>query len=98
MSGLALQVASGGRRLTVHCHYCGAVLPCPPDQPDLWAWLKKDDVREFYRSHREHSGASADELVGAEIEFDDELIETEREELPSMVNLLDMEQRRSSNV
>ncbi len=38
----------------------------------------------------------ADELVGAELEFDDALIEAE--ELPSMVNLLDMEKRRSSNV
>jgi hypothetical protein len=88
-SGFALQVASGGRRLTVHCRFCGQTLACP--ETDLWVWMKRDEVQEFYRAHREHAGALADKLVGAEIEFDDGLTrkEEKEKELPPLLNLLD---------
>jgi hypothetical protein len=90
MSGFALQVASGGRRLTVHCRYCGETLTCPPEEADLWFWLAKSEVKEFYRVHREHAGTFADKCVGAEIEFDDRLTpKEEKEELPPLMNLLD---------
>jgi hypothetical protein len=85
-SGFNLRVASGDRRLTAHCRFCGAVLPCPGDE-DFWFWMKKDEVREFYRYHREHAGAFAEALVGAEIEFDDGL--EKKEDLPPLLNLLD---------
>ncbi len=97
MPGFALRMASGGRRLTVHCLYCGAVMSCPPEN-NIWGWLKKDDVQEFYRTHRDHAGAPPN-IVGAVLDFDDgQVEEQEKEELPTMVNLLDMSQRRASNV
>lgn len=91
MPGFSLQVGSGARRLTIHCRYCGATLPCPPEEADLWVWMKKDDVKEFYRSHREHAGVFADKLVGAEIEFDEDLVPKKKEDLPPLMNLLSPE-------
>lgn len=90
MSGFSLQLASGARRLTVHCRYCGNTLACPKDEPNIWVWLARDEVKEFYRFHREHAGALADKLVGAEIEEDDPFAKKqEKQELPALMNLLD---------
>jgi hypothetical protein len=64
-------------------------MPCPPGE-EIWTWLKKNEVQEFYHVHREHAGESADSCVGAEIEFvDKEESEEEQKELPSLVNLFD---------
>jgi hypothetical protein len=88
-SGFALRMASGDRRLTIHCRFCGATLPCPLENDDIWFWLNKDDAQQFYRVHREHAGVLADQLVGAEIEFDDGLTAKKEEKLPPLMNLLD---------
>lgn len=87
-SGYNLRLASGARRLTVHCYYCGGTLSCPPGEADLWVWVKRDDVKEFYRIHREHAGILADKLVGAEIEYDDGLLPKQEDDIPSLMNLL----------
>jgi hypothetical protein len=90
-SGYNLRVASGARRLTVHCRYCGAMLPCPPEEDSIWVWMKKDEVQEFYRFHREHAGAFADRVVGAEIDYDDDLVPNKKDDLPPLMNLLSPE-------
>lgn len=87
--GFSLRLASGARRLTVHCRFCGEKLTCPPDETDLWVWMNKDEVKGFYSAHREHAGEFADACVGAEIEFDDGLVPKEKEDLPPLMNLLD---------
>lgn len=83
--GFGLRLKSGARRLTVHCRFCGATLPCPPMQADWWIWLAEPSVKEFYRFHREHAGVFANQTVGAEIDYDDE---DKKDDLPPLMNLL----------